>query len=134
MSTVAVVVPSPARPSCFAAACSSSFEPTERSPSSIFTSRAIVTPSFTTSGSNPRLITTFRPRGPSVTFTAFATVSTPAMSALRASSPYVSFFTGGPCIVGVDARSTVRGTEEAAPRLYEGPRVSRPSIARAEEN
>jgi len=56
-------------------------------------SRAIVTPSFVTSGV-PTIFssTTFRPFGPSVLFTASASWSTPAWSSRRASSPKRSSF------------------------------------------
>mmetsp|Transcript_33250 Transcript_33250/g.99222 ORF Transcript_33250/g.99222 Transcript_33250/m.99222 type:complete len:496 (+) Transcript_33250:367-1854(+) len=92
VSTVAVVVPSPARESVCDAACSSSLTPTFSGIDSRFTSPAMVTPSFTTAGILPvGRMTTLRPRGPMVTLTASATLFTPAISASRASPAYSTF-------------------------------------------
>ena len=88
VSTVLVVVPSPARWSVFEATSTSSFAPVLALASSSSMSRAMVTPSLTTSGT-PKLrsSTTLRPLGPSVTLTALATASIPASSDLRLASP-----------------------------------------------
>jgi hypothetical protein len=54
-------------------------------------SAAMVTPSLTTSGApfrEPPPRTTLRPFGPSVTFTALATLSTPLARLFLAASPY----------------------------------------------
>mmetsp|Transcript_1483 Transcript_1483/g.4569 ORF Transcript_1483/g.4569 Transcript_1483/m.4569 type:complete len:379 (+) Transcript_1483:1484-2620(+) len=80
--TAAVVVPSPAFVSDLAEACVSSFAPRFISPSGSEIARAIVTPSLTICGAwyDSRCSTTFRPFGPSVTFTALATALMPAAS------------------------------------------------------
>mmetsp|Transcript_35593 Transcript_35593/g.87560 ORF Transcript_35593/g.87560 Transcript_35593/m.87560 type:complete len:218 (+) Transcript_35593:215-868(+) len=78
LSTVAVVVPSPARSLVFCAACRTSLAPTFSTGSSSSTSLATVTPSLTILG-DPYLdsSTTLRPLGPSVTPTTMASLSTP---------------------------------------------------------
>src|SRR5262245_24173678 len=86
-STVAVVVPSPALSEVFDATsftiCAPMFS--NRSASSI--SLATVTPSLVTVGApHDFSITTLRPRGPSVTLTALARVSTPDWMRARAFS------------------------------------------------
>mmetsp|Transcript_12506 Transcript_12506/g.31190 ORF Transcript_12506/g.31190 Transcript_12506/m.31190 type:complete len:403 (+) Transcript_12506:661-1869(+) len=74
VSTVDVVVPSPARESVCCAACSSSLAPTFSSGSERTMLSAMVTPSFTTRGSLFfSCSTTLRPLGPRVTLTALAT-------------------------------------------------------------
>ncbi len=86
-STVAVVVPSPATSLVLVATSLASWAPrfSKRSSSSI--SRATVTPSLVMVGAPHFLsITTLRPRGPSVTFTASASRFTPRSRARRASS------------------------------------------------
>ena len=86
-----VVVPSPAFWSVLEATSTSRRAPTFARWSSSSTSRAMVTPSLTTSGTPyARSSTTFRPFGPSVTLTAFATASMPASSDCRLSSPKVT--------------------------------------------
>eukprot|EP00962_Isochrysis_galbana_P040052 scaffold14476_cov120-Isochrysis_galbana.AAC.2 len=88
VSTVAVVVPSPARESVCDAACRSSLTPTFSLIDSKSTCPAMVTPSLTTDIAFPLgAITTLRPFGPSVTLTAFATLSTPLTKCRRASCP-----------------------------------------------
>ena len=84
-STVAVVVPSPATSLVFVAAVFASCAPRFSRGSARSMSRAIVTPSLVTVGP-PNFLssTTYRPRGPSVTFTASASLSTPRCSAARA--------------------------------------------------
>ena len=85
-STVAVVVPSPARSLVFEATCLSICAPmfSRRSSSSI--SLATVTPSLVICGPPKDLsITTLRPFGPRVTFTVLASLSTPRRSPSRAS-------------------------------------------------
>src|SRR6185312_10512345 len=90
-STVAVVVPSPATSLVAVATSRTSCAPWFWKTSSTSISRAIVTPSFVIVGA-PNFLsrTTQRPLGPSVTFTALATASTPCSSALRASASYFS--------------------------------------------
>ena len=86
-STVAVVVPSPAVSLVFEATSRTIWAPmfSKRFSSSI--SFATVTPSLVTTG-DPKdfSITTLRPLGPSVTFTALARASTPLRTSLRAVS------------------------------------------------
>ena len=92
-SIVAVVVPSPAMSFVFEATSLTSSAPTFSNLSSRSMSLATVTPSFVITGEpNPRSNTTFLPRGPSVTFTAFASLSTPRLRDSLASSLYkISF-------------------------------------------
>ena len=86
-STVAVVVPSPATSLVLVATSLASWAPRFSYGSSSSTSRATVTPSLVIVGAPHFLsMTTLRPRGPSVTFTASASRSTPRSSARRASS------------------------------------------------
>src|SRR5262249_31988896 len=82
-----VVVPSPATSFVFEATSRTSCAPMFSNGSSTLISFAIVTPSLTTDG-DPNFFsrTTLRPRGPSVTFTASASVLMPRSSARRASS------------------------------------------------
>src|SRR5689334_21004016 len=86
--TVAVVVPSPATSLVLLATSRTICAPmfSRWSPSSI--SLATVTPSLVMTGEpNFLLMTTLRPRGPSVTFTASASTFTPRRIAWRDSSP-----------------------------------------------
>src|SRR5882762_10786086 len=77
-STVAVVVPSPARSEVLVATSFTICAPMFSISSSSSTSFATVTPSLVTVGlPNFLSMTTFRPLGPSVTFTASASWSTP---------------------------------------------------------
>src|SRR4051794_28759768 len=86
-STVAVVVPSPATSLVLVATSLASWAPRFSYGSSSSISLAIVTPSFVIVGAPHFLsMTTLRPRGPSVTFTALARASTPRSSARRAAS------------------------------------------------
>ncbi len=86
-STVAVVVPSPATSLVLVATSLASCAPRFSYGSSSSTSRATVTPSLVMVGAPHFLsITTLRPLGPSVTFTASARRLTPRSSARRASS------------------------------------------------
>jgi hypothetical protein len=98
-STVAVVVPSPTMSLVLIAASLTSWAPMFSNGSRRWISRAIVTPSFVTSGV-PVIFSriTLRPLGPSVLLTASASWSTPAWSARRASAPKRSSLamTGGP--------------------------------------
>ena len=84
---VAVVVPSPATSLVLVATSLTSCAPMFSTVSLSSISRAIVTPSLVIVGA-PNFLsrTTLRPFGPSVTLTAFASVSTPAKRARRASS------------------------------------------------
>src|SRR5215475_3705819 len=85
-STVAVVVPSPAMSEVLLATSFTICAPMFSNLSSSSISFATVTPSLVTVG-EPKLfsITTLRPRGPSVTRTALASVLTPTSSFARAS-------------------------------------------------
>src|SRR6266850_1756083 len=86
-STVAVVVPSPAMSEVLAATSFSIWAPMFSVGSLRSISLATVTPSLVRVGlPNFRAMTTFRPFGPSVTFTACAMVLIPRRSAARASS------------------------------------------------
>src|SRR6266404_5730826 len=85
-STVAVVVPSPARSDVLVATSFTIWAPMFSISSSSSTSFATVTPSLVTVGlPNFLSMTTFRPLGPSVTFTASANWSTPRFRRARAS-------------------------------------------------
>src|SRR5437762_1883946 len=86
-STVAVVVPSPATSDVFDATSRTICAPMFWYGSSSSISLATDTPSFVTVG-EPHFLssTTLRPRGPSVTFTALARISTPFMISARACS------------------------------------------------
>jgi hypothetical protein len=85
-STVAVVVPSPATSEVFDATSRTIWAPMFSIGSVSSTSFATVTPSFVTVGApNFLSMTTLRPFGPRVAFTAFARVSTPRFRAARAS-------------------------------------------------
>ena len=92
-STVAVVVPSPATSLVLVATSLLSWAPMFSNGSSSSISLAIVTPSLVIVGA-PHFLssTTFWPLGPSVMATASASLSTPASSARRASSPNFSSF------------------------------------------
>mmetsp|Transcript_60042 Transcript_60042/g.110000 ORF Transcript_60042/g.110000 Transcript_60042/m.110000 type:complete len:251 (-) Transcript_60042:335-1087(-) len=91
VSTAAVVVPSPARSSVCEHACKRSLTPTSSSGLSTETLPAMETPSLMITGiCFSSEITTFRPRGPRVTLTASATLSTPSKSAVRASREYLT--------------------------------------------
>ena len=85
-STVAVVGPSPAWSLVLLATSFTIWAPMFWMPSSSSISLATVTPSLVTCGApNFLSITTLRPLGPRVTFTAFANSSTPLRSCSRAS-------------------------------------------------
>src|SRR3990167_6456330 len=91
--TVAVVVPSPAVSFAFEATSRSIWAPMFSSLSSSSISLATVTPSFVVRGApNDFSMTTLRPFGPSVTFTAFARMSTPRSIFSRASAPKTTIF------------------------------------------
>ena len=84
--TVAVVVPSPAISDVLEATSLTSWAPIFSNLSESSISFATVTPSFVMRGApNDLSITTLRPFGPSVTFTAFARISTPRSIRARAS-------------------------------------------------
>ena len=86
-STVAVVVPSPATSLVLVATSLASWAPRFSYGSSSSTSLAIVTPSLVIVGAPHFLsMTTLRPRGPSVTLTAFASALTPRSRLRRAES------------------------------------------------
>ena len=113
-STVAVVVPSPAKSFVFCAAWRTRRAPVfSRGPGS--TSFATVTPSLTILG-EPYLdsSTTLRPLGPSVTPTTCASLSTPRcifLSAAPSSALKYSFF--ATAVVTVETRATRRAGKEA---------------------
>src|SRR5271154_2842702 len=92
-STVAVVVPSPASSLVFEATSRTICAPMFSNLSSSSISLATVTPSLVMRGA-PKLlsITTLRPLGPSVTFTALASVSTPCSMRSRASVENLTSF------------------------------------------
>lgn len=102
-STVAVVVPSPAISLVREATSRRSCAPMFSKRSSSSTERATTTPELTICGApNSRSSSTVRPRGPSVTFTASASVSTPRRIRSRAASWKMSCLTfiGASCGVG----------------------------------
>ena len=85
--TVAVVVPSPATSDVLLATSRTICAPIFSMGSSSSISFATVTPSFVTVGApNFLSMTTLRPFGPSVAFTASASLSTPRFNAARAST------------------------------------------------
>jgi hypothetical protein len=85
-STVAVVVPSPARSFCFDATSRTIWAPMFSNLSASSISLATVTPSLVMRGAPKDFsITTLRPLGPRVTFTASARMSTPRSILSRAS-------------------------------------------------
>jgi hypothetical protein len=86
-SRVAVVVPSPAVSEVLLATSLTIWAPMLLNLSSSSISLATVTPSLVTTGAPQDFsITTLRPFGPSVTFTALARVSTPSSTLLRAAT------------------------------------------------
>ncbi len=88
-----MVVPSPATSDVLEATSRTICAPIFSNLSSRSISLATVTPSFVMVGApNFFSITTLRPFGPKVTFTAFAKLSTPAFKPLRASKSYVISF------------------------------------------
>ena len=90
--TVAVVVPSPASSDVLDATSLTICAPTSSSLFSNSISLATVTPSLVMVGApNFFSMTTFRPLGPRVTFTALASLSTPAFRAVLASRSYDIF-------------------------------------------
>src|SRR6266513_3135917 len=94
-STVAVVVPSPATSLVLVAACLSICAPMFWKWFSSSISLATVTPSWVTVGAPHFLsMATFRPRGPSVTLTAFARASIPLLSWRRASASKIRSLAG----------------------------------------
>src|SRR3954454_12421238 len=96
-STVAVVVPSPATSLVLVATFFASCAPRFSYGSSRSISRAMVTPSLVIVGTpNFLSITTLRPRGPRVTFTVSASLSTPRSSERRASSLNLMLLAMGP--------------------------------------
>src|SRR5271168_2363649 len=92
-STVAVVVPSPATSLVFEATSRTIWAPIFSNLSASSISLATVTPSLVMRGA-PKLLsmTTLRPLGPSVTFTALASVSTPCSMRSRASVENLTSF------------------------------------------
>jgi hypothetical protein len=117
--TVAVVVPSPATSAVLVAACLSIWAPMFWKWLSSSISLATVTPSWVTVG-GPHFLSsaTLRPRGPSVTFTAFARASIPALSWLRASASNAICFAAicPPTTTSVAAAALVASAGPAASR------------------
>src|SRR5262245_36105114 len=75
----------------------------------------MVTPSLVIVGAPNRLsMTTLRPRGPSVTRTALASLFTPASRPCRASSLYVSFFAISPSDTDERGGGAPRGRRQRA--------------------
>ena len=94
--TTAVVVPSPALSLVLDATSFTIEAPIFSNLSSRVISLAIVTPSFVIVGEpQERSRATLRPRGPRVTLTAPATMSTPRFRALRTVSSKITFFAIG---------------------------------------
>ena len=92
-STVAVVVPSPASSPVFEATLFTSCAPAFWNAQSNSISLATLTPSLVMRGApNFLSITTLRPFGPRVTFTALASASAPSRSSSRASTLYLISF------------------------------------------
>src|SRR5271170_756654 len=92
-STVAVVVPSPARSLVLEATSRTIWAPMFSNLSESSISLATVTPSLVMRGApNDFSITTLRPLGPSVTFTASARMSTPRSMRVRASTENFTSF------------------------------------------
>src|SRR2546427_9926669 len=92
-STVAVVVPSPARSEVLVATSFTIWAPMFSISSSSSISLATVAPSLVTVGlPNFLSMTTLRPLGPSVTFTASASLSTPRFRRARASTLNSRYF------------------------------------------
>ena len=101
-STTAVVVPSPAISLVREATSRSSWAPMFSNRSSSSIDLATTTPEFTICGGPySRSSTTVRPRGPSVTFTASASMSTPRRILSRASCPNMS------CLAAMALTSTI---------------------------
>src|SRR4029077_17470939 len=104
-STVAVVVPSPAESLVFCATSRTICAPMFSNLSSSSISLATVTPSLVMRGGpNDFSMTTLRPLGPSVTFTALARVSTPRSMRSRASPENFTSFAA----IGVPRMSEFR--------------------------
>ena len=90
---MAVVVPSPAKSFVLEATSLTICAPIFSNASSNSISFATVTPSLVTCGEpNDFPIITFLPLGPSVTFTAFASASTPRLTPSLASTSNIIFF------------------------------------------
>src|SRR5438270_1301964 len=99
-STVAVVVPSPATSLVLVATSLTSWAPMFSKGSSSSTSLAMVTPSLVmVGGPNFFSRTTLRPRGPSVTLQASASLSTPASRPRRADSSNFRIFGMAPLLL-----------------------------------
>src|SRR5258707_5467760 len=97
-STVAVVVPSPAKSDDFEATSRTIWAPMFSNLSSSSISLATVTPSLVMRGApNDLSSTTLRPLGPSVTFTALLRMSTPRSILSRASTPNLTYLLAMMC-------------------------------------
>src|SRR6185295_15208425 len=99
---VAVVVPSPATSDVLLATSFTIWAPMFSSASFKSISFATLTPSFVIVG-DPNFFSriTLRPRGPSVTFTAFARLLTPRRIAWRDESPYVIWLAISAALLGL---------------------------------
>src|SRR5258707_15365895 len=110
--TVAVVVPSPATSEVLEATSHSIGAPMFSSPSFNSISFATVTPSLVMVGDpNFFSITTLRPLGPRVTFTASARILTPRRIACRDSSPCTICFAIITFLLEVQNLLTTKGTK-----------------------
>src|SRR3974390_441489 len=113
-STVAVVVPSPAKSDDFEATSRTIWAPMFSNLSSSSISLATVTPSLVMRGApNDLSSTTLRPLGPSVTLTALARMSTPRSMRSRASTPNLTSLAD---IVGFPGLMSVSHPVRKAPR------------------
>src|ERR1700728_3753564 len=123
--TVAVVVPSPAMSLVLVATSLASWAPRFSYGSSSSTSLATVTPSLVMVGAPHFLsMTTLRPRGPSVTLTVSASLSTPRSSAERASELNSR-------ILGIDYYLTLRFSHKSSRYEHAARAPSRTSAVRA---
>src|SRR5215203_5165581 len=112
--TVAVVVPSPATSLVFEATSRTIWAPMFSNLSESSISLATVTPSLVTRGAPKDLSsTTLRPFGPSVTFTALASISTPRSIRSRASVENFTSLAAMVLCLRVCGIQTLRGADEA---------------------
>ena len=127
-STVAVVVPSPAKSEDFEATSRTICAPMFSNLSSSSISLATVTPSLVMRGApNDLSRTTLRPFGPSVTLTALARMSTPRSMRSRASTENLTSLAAISIPPLMRASSCVRRVREARLRTRSGLLLTRPS-------
>src|SRR5450432_12386 len=123
-STVAVVVPSPATSPVLLATMCTSLAPIFSNGCGSSISFETVTPSLVIRGEpNDFCNTTFRPRGPSVAFTARASCDTPASNSARASVSYFICFEAmiNPCQLSVVRCQLLNMVSDAALTADNGP-------------